>query len=89
MGMTKMGQAAIFETRGNGDCHVILRGGKQPNYSAADVEAACAVLRGAGQREQVMIDFSHANSSKQHRKQIEVGADGQCRSPRASDASPA
>jgi 3-deoxy-7-phosphoheptulonate synthase len=75
MGMTKMGQAAIFETRGNGDCHVILRGGKQPNYSAADVEAACAVLRAAGQREQVMVDFSHANSSKQHRRQIEVGAD--------------
>ncbi|HJV68902.1 3-deoxy-7-phosphoheptulonate synthase [Ideonella sp.] len=75
MGMTKMGQAAIFETRGNDDCHVILRGGKQPNYSAADVEAACAVLRASGLREQVMIDFSHANSSKQHRRQIEVGAD--------------
>jgi 3-deoxy-7-phosphoheptulonate synthase len=75
MGMTKMGQAAIFETRGNNDCHVILRGGKQPNYSAADVEAACAVLRASGQREQVMVDFSHANSSKQHRRQIEVGAD--------------
>ncbi|MFO1340420.1 MAG: 3-deoxy-7-phosphoheptulonate synthase [Burkholderiaceae bacterium] len=75
MGMTKMGQAAIFETRGNADCHVILRGGKQPNYGAADVEAACAVLRASGQREQVMIDFSHANSSKQHRRQIEVGAD--------------
>lgn len=75
MGMTKMGQAAIFETRGNDDCHVILRGGKAPNYTAADVGAACAVLRGAGLREQVMIDFSHANSSKQHRRQIEVGAD--------------
>ena len=75
MGMTKMGQAAIFETRGNADCHVILRGGKQPNYSAADVDACCAVLRGSGLREQVMIDFSHANSSKQHRRQIEVGAD--------------
>ena len=75
MGMTKMGQAAIFETRGNADCHVILRGGKQPNYSAADVEAACTVLRASSQREQVMVDFSHANSSKQHRKQIEVGAD--------------
>ncbi|MBT9597176.1 MAG: 3-deoxy-7-phosphoheptulonate synthase [Vitreoscilla sp.] len=75
MGMTKMGQAAIFETRGNADCHVILRGGKQPNYSAADVEAACTVLRTAGLREQVMVDFSHANSSKQHRRQIEVGAD--------------
>ena len=75
IGMTKMGQAAIFETRGNQDCHLILRGGKQPNYAAADVEAACAVLRAAGLREQVMIDCSHANSSKQHRRQIEVGAD--------------
>jgi 3-deoxy-7-phosphoheptulonate synthase len=75
MGMTKMGQAAIFETRGNADCHVILRGGKTPNYRAADVAAACEVLRSAGQREQVMIDFSHANSEKQHRRQIEVGRD--------------
>ena len=74
MGMTKMGQAAIFETRGNADCHVILRGGKAPNYSAADVDAACALLKAAGLREQVMIDVSHANSSKQHRKQIEVAA---------------
>ena len=46
MGMTKMGQAAIFETRGNQDCHVILRGGKAPNYSAADVQAACACAQG-------------------------------------------
>jgi 3-deoxy-7-phosphoheptulonate synthase len=74
MGMTKMGQAAIFETRGNRDCHVILRGGQQPNYRAADVEAACALLKAAGLREQVMIDVSHANSSKQHRKQIEVAS---------------
>jgi len=75
MGMTKMGQAAIFETRGNADCHVILRGGKAPNYGASDVLAACSVLRAAGLREQVMIDFSHANSEKQHRRQIEVGRD--------------
>jgi 3-deoxy-7-phosphoheptulonate synthase len=75
MGMTKMGQAAIFETRGNDDGHVILRGGKQPNYSAADVDAACAMLKAAGLREQVMIDVSHANSSKQHRRQIDVAAD--------------
>ncbi|APW35820.1 3-deoxy-7-phosphoheptulonate synthase [Rhodoferax koreense] len=75
MGMTKMGQAAIFETRGNDDCHVILRGGKQPNYAAADVDATCALLQGAGLRPQVMIDVSHANSSKQHRRQIEVAAD--------------
>ncbi|HMX10290.1 MAG TPA: 3-deoxy-7-phosphoheptulonate synthase, partial [Burkholderiaceae bacterium] len=75
MGMTKMGQAAIFETRGNADCHVILRGGKAPNYGAEHVEAACATLRAAGLREQVMIDCSHANSSKQHRRQIDVAAD--------------
>ena len=75
MGMTKMGQSAIFETRGNQDCHIILRGGKQPNYSAADVDATCAVLKASGLREQVMVDVSHANSSKQHRKQIEVAAD--------------
>ena len=75
MGMTKMGVAAIFETRGNDDGHVILRGGKQPNYSAADVDAACALLKAAGLREQVMVDVSHANSSKQHRRQIEVAAD--------------
>jgi 3-deoxy-7-phosphoheptulonate synthase len=75
MGMTKMGQAAIFETRGNDDCHVILRGGKQPNYSAADVDAACALLKAAGLREQVMVDVSHANSSKQHARQIVVAED--------------
>jgi 3-deoxy-7-phosphoheptulonate synthase len=75
MGMTKMGQAAIFETRGNDDCHVILRGGKQPNYSAADVDAACALLKAAGLREQVMVDVSHANSSKQHARQIVVAND--------------
>ena len=75
MGMTKMGQAAIFETRGNDDCHVILRGGRQPNYSGADVNAACALLKSAGLREQVMIDVSHANSSKQYQRQIAVAAD--------------
>ncbi|MDR1967990.1 MAG: 3-deoxy-7-phosphoheptulonate synthase [Burkholderiaceae bacterium] len=75
LGLTKMGQAAVFETRGNDDCHIILRGGKTPNYSAAEVHAACALLRGAGLREGVMIDVSHANSSKQHTRQIEVAED--------------
>jgi 3-deoxy-7-phosphoheptulonate synthase len=75
MGMTKMGVAAIFETRGNPDCHVILRGGKVPNYDAASVQAACAALAQVGQREQVMIDCSHANSAKQHRRQLDVAAD--------------
>lgn len=74
MGMTKMGQSAIFETRGNRDCHVILRGGKHPNYGAADVQAACEILEKNGLRPQVMIDFSHANSSKQHQRQMDVGA---------------
>jgi len=75
MGMTKMGVAAIFETRGNDDCHVILRGGKAPNYGAAEVAAACATLRAAGLREQVMIDFSHGNSAKDPLRQIAVADD--------------
>ena len=75
IGMTKMGQAAIFETRGNHDCHIILRGGRHPNFGAEAVDAACAVLRAAGLREQVMIDLSHANSAKNHRRQIEIAAD--------------
>jgi 3-deoxy-7-phosphoheptulonate synthase len=75
MGMTKMGLAAIFETRGNIDCHVILRGGREPNHGPEHVDAACAALRAAGLREQVMIDVSHANSQKQHRRQAEI-ADG-------------
>jgi 3-deoxy-7-phosphoheptulonate synthase len=75
MGMTKMGVAAIFETRGNPHGHIILRGGKTPNYAAEHVAAACAALARAGLREQVMIDFSHANSSKQYKRQIDVGAD--------------
>ena len=75
MGMTKMGQAAVFQTRGNVDCHVILRGGKAPNYDAASIDAACTTLAGAGLREHVMVDVSHANSSKQHRRQIEVAGE--------------
>ena len=75
IGMTKMGTAAIFETRGNVDGHVILRGGKRPNSAAEDVDAACALLQRVGLREQVMIDCSHANSAKQPRRQIEVAAE--------------
>jgi 3-deoxy-7-phosphoheptulonate synthase len=75
MGMTKMGMAAIFETRGNDDCHLILRGGKAPNFDAASVAASCDVLRSSGLREQVMIDVSHGNSSKQFQRQIEVAHD--------------
>ena len=73
MGMTKMGMAAIFETRGNRDTHVILRGGKTgPNYDADSIDACCAALRNAGLREQVMIDCSHANSGKSHLRQVDV-----------------
>jgi 3-deoxy-7-phosphoheptulonate synthase len=75
MGMTKWGQAAIFETLGNDNCHVILRGGKQTNYASADIDAACALLKTCGLREQVMVDVSHANSSKQHLRQITVAAE--------------
>jgi 3-deoxy-7-phosphoheptulonate synthase len=71
----KNGQVAIVETRGNPDCHVILRGGKTPNYDATHVEAACKDLEGAKLRPMLMIDCSHANSSKQHQKQLEVAAD--------------
>jgi 3-deoxy-7-phosphoheptulonate synthase len=76
MGMTKMGMAAIFETRGNDDTHVILRGGKQgTNYDAASVAACCEILKRAGLREQVMVDCSHANSNKSHSRQVDVAAD--------------
>src|SRR6476619_6865857 len=73
--VTKSGQVAVFKTAGNEDCHVILRGGKAPNYGHASVEAACSDLAQAGLRQHVMIDFSHANSSKQYQKQLDVGAD--------------
>ncbi len=73
--ITKSGHVAVFKTAGNEDCHVILRGGKQPNYAAASVEAACGELAAAGLRQQVMIDLSHANSSKQYDRQLEVGQD--------------
>jgi 3-deoxy-7-phosphoheptulonate synthase len=73
MGMTKMGQVAVFETAGNDDCHIILRGGSRgPNYRPEDIEAACALLRRAGVSERVMVDCSHANSAKQYQRQVEV-----------------
>jgi len=73
--VTKSGHVAVFKTAGNEDCHVILRGGKQTNYDAASVDAACRELAAAGLRQHLMVDFSHANSSKQYQKQMEVGAD--------------
>lgn len=64
LAVTKSGRSAIAATAGNEDCHVILRGGKTPNYDAASVETACALLVEAGLAPAVMIDASHANSSK-------------------------
>ena len=71
----KNGQVAIVETTGNKDCHVILRGGKAPNYDAASVAAACQEIGAAKLETRLMVDFSHANSSKQHQKQVEVARD--------------
>jgi len=73
--VTKSGHVAVFKTAGNEDCHVILRGGKAPNYDAASVDAACKDLAAAGLAPHVMIDFSHANSSKQYQRQADVAAD--------------
>ena len=73
--VTKSGHVGVFSTSGNEDAHVILRGGKTPNYDAASVHLACGELASAGLRQQLMIDFSHANSSKQYQRQMEVGAD--------------
>ncbi len=71
----KNGQVAIVETRGNKDCHVILRGGKEPNYDAASVAAACAEIEAAKLPCRLMIDTSHANSAKQYQRQADVARD--------------
>ena len=76
LSVTKEGNSAIFQTSGNDDCHVILRGGKShTNYDAASVDDACALLVKAGLPERVMIDCSHANSRKLHRRQKYVCRD--------------
>ena len=71
----KNGQVAIVHTDGNKDCHVILRGGKAPNYDAASVDAACQELAASKLHPSLMVDCSHANSSKQHEKQLDVARD--------------
>ncbi len=76
LSVTKQGLAAIVVTRGNPDCHVILRGGSSgPNHDAAHVERALALLRKTGQRERLMIDCSHGNSDKNPENQPRVAAD--------------
>ncbi len=71
----KNGQVAIVETKGNPDCHVILRGGKAPNYDEASVAEAVKALEAAGLNERLMVDCSHANAEKKHEKQRDVSAE--------------
>src|SRR3989449_5923685 len=75
LSVTKAGHSAIVSTLGNEDCHVILRGGKHPNYDASNVDAACKELAAAGLAQRVMIDLSHSNSQKNYMRQLEVGQD--------------
>jgi len=75
LSLRKEGSSAIFTTKGNEDCHVILRGGKQPNYNAESINQAAEQLQKANLPQRIMVDFSHANSSKQHKNQIQVGKD--------------
>lgn len=73
--LTKQGKSAIFSTTGNDDCHIILRGGKKPNFDAASVAQAVAELERAGVDDSLMVDCSHANSSKRFERQVDVGHD--------------
>jgi 3-deoxy-7-phosphoheptulonate synthase len=73
LSVTKGGHSAIVETKGNEDCHIILRGGREPNYDAESVSAAAGELSHAGLPQKIMIDFSHSNSSRQHQRQLDVG----------------
>lgn len=73
LSVTKAGHSAIVSTTGNEDCHVILRGGKQPNHDPANVNAAAKSLADAAVPARLMIDFSHGNSGKDPQKQVDVG----------------
>ncbi len=75
LSVTKEGRSAIISTSGNEDCHLILRGGKTPNYNAESVEAACKALQAAGIAPRLMVDCSHANSQKDFLKQKDVAQD--------------
>jgi 3-deoxy-7-phosphoheptulonate synthase len=75
LSVTKGGHSAIVSTNGNEDCHIILRGGKAPNYDAASVDAACKEIANNGLASRLMIDASHANSSKKPENQVPVCAD--------------
>jgi 3-deoxy-7-phosphoheptulonate synthase len=75
LSVTKDGHSAIVSTLGNEDCHIILRGGKQPNYDAANVDATAKNLAESGIPARIMIDCSHGNSGKEPAKQVGVGKD--------------
>ena len=75
LSVTKGGHSAIVSTNGNEDCHVILRGGKAPNYDAASVEAVCQEMARGGLAQRLMIDASHANAAKKAENQIPVCRD--------------
>ena len=75
LSVTKGGHSAIVHTAGNEDCHIILRGGKSPNYDAASVASTCKELAAAGLAAKLMIDCSHANSQRRHERQVDVAQD--------------
>lgn len=75
LSLRKEGNSAIYATTGNDQCHVILRGGKKPNFDQAGIAAAAAELAAVDLPPRIMVDFSHANSGKQHKKQLDAGAD--------------
>jgi 3-deoxy-7-phosphoheptulonate synthase len=75
LSVTKAGHSAIVSTSGNEDCHVILRGGQTPNYDADHVDAAAKEIAGAALAARLMVDFSHANSNKDFKRQIDVARD--------------
>ena len=71
--LTKDGHSAIVSTTGNEDCHVILRGGRNPNYDSQSINAAVKGMAEAGIPARIMIDCSHGNSGKEPEKQVDVG----------------
>lgn len=86
LSVTKQGHSAIFQTTGNEDCHIILRGGKHPNYDMFSVDDASAMLTTAGLPARIMIDASHANSRKIPARQIDVASDIATQVARGSDS---
>lgn len=74
LSVTKEGHSAIFKTGGNDDCHIILRGGRRPNYDEVSVAEALKSLEGSGLKQKLMVDFSHANSNKDYKNQPKVAS---------------